>query len=147
MTLWFLLIGLVGLISACAEQDGVNKVLFNGKIVTLDRSYYGLQTMPRGPYIAIVRGLNERGWRVGTHAVGDAAIDSRARSLRASEDESIVDERWAIEHGFIPRAEHFARMRALGLHVAAQHHLYLAAPSLIKNWGQERAEWVTPDSR
>ncbi len=75
MKLWFLLIGLVGLISACAKQDGVDKVVFNEKIVTLDRSSYGLQTMPRGPYIAIVRGLNERGWRVGTYAVGDAVID------------------------------------------------------------------------
>ena len=108
-------------------------------------TYYGLQTMPRGPYIAIVRGLNERGWRVGTHAVGDAAIDLVLEAYeRANEDESIVDDRWAIEHGFIPRAEHFPRMKALGLHVAAQHHLYLAAPSLIKYWGQERAEWVTP---
>ena len=35
-------------------------------------------------------------------------------------------------------------MRKLGLYVTAQHHLYLAAPSLVKYWGRERAERVTP---
>jgi predicted amidohydrolase YtcJ len=55
-----------------------------------------------------------------------------------------VGKRWTIEHGFIPREDQFPRMKKLGLHLAAQDHLYLAAPSLLKYWGKERAEWVTP---
>lgn len=108
-------------------------------------TYYGLQTYPSEQFIETVRTLNRLGWRVGTHAVGDAAIDLVLEAYeRANADESIVDERWAIEHGFIPREDHLDTMRELNIHVTAQHHLYLAAPSLIKYWGRERAEWVTP---
>jgi len=108
-------------------------------------TYYGLQTFPRERFIAIVRGLNERGWRVGTHAVGDAAIDLVLDAYeKANEDRSLAGRRWAIEHGFIPRDDQFPRMKALGLYITAQHHLYLAAPSLVKYWGRERAERVTP---
>jgi predicted amidohydrolase YtcJ len=108
-------------------------------------TYFGLQTTPTQAYVEIVRKLNEMGFRVGTHAVGDAAIDLVLEAYeRADADKPIAGRRWAIEHGFIPRIDHFARMRALGLHVTAQHHLYVAAPSLVKYWGQDRAQWVTP---
>jgi predicted amidohydrolase YtcJ len=108
-------------------------------------TYFGLQTFPTDRYVAIVRKLNRLGWRVATHAVGDAAIDLVLDAYeRADEDESIVGKRWAIEHGFIPRADQFPRMKALGVHVTAQDHLYLAAPSLVKYWGVERAAWTTP---
>jgi predicted amidohydrolase YtcJ len=35
-------------------------------------------------------------------------------------------------------------MKALGLVISAQDHLYLAGPSLVAYWGQERASWTTP---
>ena len=38
-------------------------------------SFRGLQTVEREPFIKTVRALNELGWRIGTHAVGDAAMD------------------------------------------------------------------------
>ncbi|MCA9736629.1 MAG: amidohydrolase [Gemmatimonadota bacterium] len=108
-------------------------------------TYHGLQTMARDDFIAVVRALNARGWRVATHAVGDAAIDLVLDAYEAAHAETpITDRRWVIEHGFMPRPEHFERMRALGLHVTAQDHLYLAAPSLVSYWGRERAEWTTP---
>jgi hypothetical protein len=108
-------------------------------------TFRGLQTFETEPYIEIVRGLNQRGWRVATHAVGDAAIDLVLDAYqKADEDRTIAGRRWAIEHGFVPRDDHFPRMKALGLHVAAQNHLYLAAPSLVKYWGPERAGGVTP---
>ena len=108
-------------------------------------TFYGLQTVPTEPYIELVRALNQKGWRVATHAVGDAAIDLVLEAYeKANQDRSIVDRRFAIEHGFIPREDHFPRIKALGLHVTAQDHLYLAAPSLMKYWGDSRARWVTP---
>ncbi len=108
-------------------------------------TFYGLQTMPTEPYVELVRKLNQTGWRVATHAVGDAAIDLVLDAYeKANQDRSITDRRFAIEHGFIPREDQFPRMKALGLHVTAQNHLYLAAPSLVKYWGAERARWVTP---
>jgi predicted amidohydrolase YtcJ len=108
-------------------------------------TFHGLQTMPTETYVELVRVLNRRGFRVATHAVGDAAIDLVLDAYeKANQDRSITDKRFAIEHGFVPREDQFPRMKTLGLHVTAQDHLYLAAPSLVKYWGAERAKWVTP---
>src|SRR5579864_4606609 len=38
-------------------------------------TFRGVNTMRQGPYSDIVKALNRLGWRVATHAVGDAAID------------------------------------------------------------------------
>jgi predicted amidohydrolase YtcJ len=107
--------------------------------------YYGINTLKQAPYTDIVKELNRQGWRLSTHAVGDAAIDQVLAGYEAANAEkSIVGRRWTIEHGFIPRQEHFPRMKALGLSVSAQNHLYLAGPSLVKMWGPARAGWTTP---
>jgi predicted amidohydrolase YtcJ len=108
-------------------------------------TYRGLQTMPTGAYTEIVRELNRLGWRVHTHAVGDRAIDLVLDAYEAANREkSIVGRRWAIEHGFIPTADQFPRMKRLDLHISAQNHLYLAGPSLVRYWGPARAGWTTP---
>ena len=108
-------------------------------------AYRGLQLIPTDRYIAIVKELNRLGWRVGTHAVGDAALDEVLAGYEAANAEhSIAGKRWAIEHGFIPREEQFAQMKSLGLFMTVQNHLYLAGPSLVRYWGLKRAEWVTP---
>ena len=84
-------------------------------------------------------------WRVATHAVGDAAIDLVLNAYeKANAERSIVDRRWSIEHAFIGRPDHLPRMKALGLAIAAQNHLYLAGPSLVKYWGATRAGITTP---
>ncbi len=108
-------------------------------------NYRGLQLIPTDRFIEIVKELNRMGWRVGTHAVGDAAIDEVLAGYEAANAEhSIAGKRWAIEHGFIPREEQFARMKSLGLVMTVQNHLYLAGPSLVRYWGSKRAAWVTP---
>ena len=107
--------------------------------------FYGLQTLPREDFLETVQVLHSAGWRVATHAVGDAAIDLVLDAYEAANSESsIASSRWVIEHGFIPRSDQFPRMKELGLAVSAQNHLYLAAPSLIEYWGEERAAWTTP---
>src|SRR5262249_37081207 len=108
-------------------------------------SFRGVNTMTQAAYIDVVRMLNRLGWRVATHAVGDAAIDEVLAAYEAADaDRSIVGKRWSIEHGFIPQADQFPRMKALDLVISAQDHLYLAAPSLVKYWGPTRAAWTTP---
>ena len=108
-------------------------------------TFYGLQTLPREDFLETVQVLHAAGWRVATHAVGDAAIDLVLDAYEAANAESsIASSRWVIEHGFIPRSDQFPRMKDLGLTVSAQNHLYLAAPSLIEYWGEERAAWTTP---
>lgn len=108
-------------------------------------TFYGLQTVPREPFFESVRLLGDAGWRVATHAVGDAAIDLVLDAYDDFDGSSpLAGERWVIEHGFIPRPDQFDRMRRMGLAVSAQDHLYLAAPSLVTYWGEERAGWTTP---
>ena len=107
--------------------------------------FHGLQTMPTELFHGTVRELNALGWRVATHAVGDAAIDLVLDAYeQADHSTPIADRRWTIEHGFIPAPDQFERMRRLGLTVTAQHHLYVAAPSLVDYWGTERAALTTP---
>src|SRR5215831_14489930 len=108
-------------------------------------TYRGLQTFPSEPYKQIVRILNQRGWRVATHAVGDAAIDLVLQAYgEANKESSIAGKRWSIEHAFIPHAEDFPRMKDLGIVLSVQDHLYLAAPSLKAYWGEKRTAWMTP---
>jgi predicted amidohydrolase YtcJ len=107
--------------------------------------FKGIEVVPRSQYIPVVLELNRLGWRVATHAVGDAAVDEVLDAYEAADRErSIKGKRWTIEHFFIARPDHFARVRALDLTISAQDHLYLAAPSMAKYWGRERAEQVTP---
>src|SRR5438105_1842074 len=108
-------------------------------------TFKGIQVVPVTQYNAVVRELNRMGWRVATHAVGDAAVDQVLDAYEAAErDQSIKDKRWTIEHFFIAHPDHFPRVRALGIAISAQDHLYLAAPSMAKYWGRQRAERVTP---
>lgn len=110
-----------------------------------DGTFRGLELIPPDRYTEIVKELNRLGWRVGTHAVGDAAIDEVLAGYEAANREKpIQGKRWALEHGFLPREEHFARIQALGVFVTVQDHLYLAGPSLVRYWGAERAARVTP---
>jgi hypothetical protein len=101
--------------------------------------------MPAERFTSVVRELNRLGWRVATHAVGDAAIDEVLAGYEAADaDKPIAGRRWTIEHAFIARPEHFPRMRKLGLGISAQHHLYLAGPILSKYWGPARGPRTTP---
>jgi hypothetical protein len=96
--------------------------------------FFGLQTIPRDNYIAVVKELNHLGYRVATHAVGDAAMDLVLDAYEAANSEKpIADRRWSLEHGFMPRADQLPRIKKLGVLVSAQDHLYLAAPSLKKH--------------
>jgi len=108
-------------------------------------TFRGLQTVEREAFIGVVRLLNQRGWRVATHAVGDAAIDLVLDAYEAANTEkSITDRRWSIEHAFIGRPDHLPRIKALGVALALQDHLYLAGPSLVRYWGSARASLTTP---
>ncbi len=107
--------------------------------------FRGLQTFPTESYVALVRALNQRGWRVATHAVGDAAIDLVLEGYEVADaDSPLAGKRWTIEHGFVPQPDQLPRMKQLGLHISAQNHLYVAAPSVRKYWGATRADSLTP---
>ena len=111
-------------------------------------SFRGLQTVQREAFIKRVSDLNHRGWRVATHAVGDAAIDLVLDAYEAAHrQQPIAERRWTIEHAFIGRPDHLPRLKAMNVAISAQNHLYLAGPSLVKYWGRERAFLTTPVKR
>jgi predicted amidohydrolase YtcJ len=108
-------------------------------------TFTGVNTMKQEPYTDVVKELNRLGWRVATHAVGDAAIDEVLTAYEAADAEhSIRGKRWTVEHGFIAQPDHFPRMKKLDLVISAQNHLYLAGPSLVQYWGPVRAARTTP---
>lgn len=110
-----------------------------------DGTFDGIQTVEADVYTDIVKTLNDLDWRVWTHAVGDAGIDQVLDAYEAAnEEESIVGERWGIEHAFIGRPDQFPRILDLGLGISAQNHLYVAGPSLVNYWGRDRAGYTTP---
>jgi predicted amidohydrolase YtcJ len=107
--------------------------------------FRGLQTMSPDRFNETVKLYNRLGWRVFTHAVGDAAIDEVLAGYEAANtDRSILGRRWGIEHAFIGRRDHLPRMKSLGLFLSLQDHLYLAGPSLVNYWGRQRAFLTTP---
>jgi predicted amidohydrolase YtcJ len=108
-------------------------------------TYFGINTVPPPPYTAIVKMLNEGGWRVTTHAVGDAALDQVLDAYEAANAERpIAGRRWSVEHLFLSRPDQIARLKKLDVALSVQHHLYLAAPSLKKYLGSDRASQITP---
>jgi predicted amidohydrolase YtcJ len=108
-------------------------------------TYFGLRTMPQDVFNDYMVGLNEAGWRVAVHAVGDAAVDEVLEGFeKANAAEDITKEGWTIEHAFVTRPDQYPRMKALNLRLSVQDHLYLAAPVLKGYWGIDRASQVTP---
>ena len=110
-----------------------------------DGTFYGLTVVPPKQYDAVVKTINDLGWRATTHAVGDAAIDQVLDAYEAANAEhGIGGKRWAIEHLFVSRPDQLARMKKLGLILSVQDHLYLAAPALKNYLGAARASRITP---
>ena len=108
-------------------------------------TFRGLQVTPADRYLEVVQEINRLGWRPGTHAVGDDAVEQVIAAYEAAnEEQSIVGRRWVLEHGFLPSSDHFERMKALGIALTAQHHPYVAGPAMARYWGEERAARVPP---
>ena len=73
-------------------------------------TYYGINTVPAADFTAIAPVLNQDGWRVTAHAVGDAGARRVLGGYEAANaDRSIAGRRWAIEHLFVSRPDQIAR--------------------------------------
>jgi predicted amidohydrolase YtcJ len=125
-------------------EGGLMRQIYDG-IHSRGGTFRGIQVVPAERHRMAVTELNRLGWRVTTHVVGDLAADQALDNYAAADREvSLKGRRWALEHLFIGRSEHFERIKALDMVVSAQNHLYLAGPSVMKYWGRERAQHVTP---
>jgi predicted amidohydrolase YtcJ len=93
-------------------------------------------------FINAARLCNKYGWRVGIHAVGDAAVDMVLKAYQAAnKDSSIVGKRWAIEHGYVLHPEQMDQIKNLGLVMNMQTwHLYNLRRNFLQNYGRQTAE-------
>lgn len=88
----------------------------------------------------VLAACDRRGWPVGAHAFGDAAIDVFLDAVETTGSGSAI-----LEHAGLITGEQLQRTVALGVPVTAQQALLdaLAVP-LIQAWGRERAERLFP---
>jgi predicted amidohydrolase YtcJ len=87
-----------------------------------------------------------RGWQVGAHCVGDAAIDSTLQAFEAANAAaSIKGRRWTLIHMMYARDDHWARANSLGAIVTAQQPLlYTLADGFRTYIGAERTKDIEP---
>lgn len=88
-----------------------------------------------------------RGWRIGTHAIGDRAVrtllDVYERVIE--ENPGLKPGTLVIEHGFLADKEQRARAIRHGIPITVQHSLlYILATVLIDGWGEERTREIMP---
>ena len=96
---------------------------------------------------SLVETAVSRGWKVGTHAVGDKAVslvlDVYEKVL--SKVGAVAPGSLVIEHAFMADAEARARAIAAGVRVTVQHPLlYFLGGNMLSHWGPERTSLVMP---
>lgn len=111
-----------------------------------DPAYKGTIVIEPARFNALVATANRYGWRVGVHAVGDAAIDTVLEAYeRASAERSIRGRRFIIIHGSLMRRDQMERARELDVRVDAQtSFLWDKAPTVAKFLGKETADRAFP---
>lgn len=88
-----------------------------------------------------------RGWKVGTHAIGDRAVRTLLDVYEQviQENPSLKPGSLVIEHGFLADAQQRARAIRLGIPVTVQHPLlYTLGSVLLEGWGEERTRAIMP---
>ena len=132
---------------------GIKMVADGGSDLAYLRKDYvnrpGFRGQPGGTlenFTNAVRLCNKYGWRVGIHALGDAAIDLVLDAYEAADrDSPLAGKRWSIEHGYMLQPEHFARIKRLGLVMHPQTwHLYNLRRNFLDNYGRAYADMSHP---
>lgn len=112
-----------------------------------DEQYHGHGLINDSDLYRVVSEAARRGWKVGTHAVGDMALDMVLsvyqrviEELNLGEDHGL-----AIEHAFFADPESRAKAIALNIPITVQHPLlYALGGNMVKYWGAERTAQVMP---
>jgi predicted amidohydrolase YtcJ len=89
----------------------------------------------------------QRGWRIGTHAVGDRAVRTLLDIYDAvvTQTGSVPPWTLVIEHGMLSDAQLRDRTVRAGFGVTVQHPiLWNMASEMLDTWGPERTSRVTP---
>src|ERR1700744_1916182 len=111
-----------------------------------DPEYKGTIVIEPSRFNALVATANRYGWRVGVHAVGDAAIDLVLDAYELADAErSIKERRFIVIHGSLIRPDQMERARRLCVRVDAQtSFLWDKAAVVAKYLGQATADRAFP---
>jgi predicted amidohydrolase YtcJ len=111
-----------------------------------DRNYKGTFVIEPERFEKLVAIANRYGWRVGVHAVGDAAIDRVLNAYeRADAERSIRGRRFVVIHGSLIQRDQMERAKALDVRVDAQTaFLWDKGPAISKYLGKSTADRAFP---
>jgi hypothetical protein len=111
-----------------------------------DPDYRGTIVIDPPKFNALVAAANRYGWRVGVHAVGDAAIDTVLDAFELANSEgSILDRRFIVIHGSLMQKDQMERAKRLGVRVDAQSaFLWEKAATVAKYLGKSAADRAFP---
>jgi predicted amidohydrolase YtcJ len=112
-----------------------------------DPSYSGHLNWDPDDMVAVATAAVRRGWRIGTHAVGDRAVRTLLDVYErvAEAHPGLPPGTFALEHGFLVDATQRERAIHLGVAITIQHPLlYSLGEQLMLLWGSERTRQVFP---
>jgi predicted amidohydrolase YtcJ len=128
-------------------MDGGVEGGFLGQPYANNPAFRGHAFWPPDDFEQVVSYAVGRGWRVGCHAVGDAAVGRvlDAYEVVARRHPGLRPGTLVIEHAFLADAGQRARAVRLGVGITVQHPLlYSLGGNLVRYWGPERASQVMP---
>jgi predicted amidohydrolase YtcJ len=97
--------------------------------------------------LTIISFAVRRGWKIGTHAIGDRAVRTLLDVYEQviQENPGLGPGALVIEHGFLADAGQRARAIRLGIPMTVQHPLlYTLGSVLLDGWGEERTREIMP---
>jgi predicted amidohydrolase YtcJ len=108
--------------------------------------YHGTVVVSQDRLNELVAIANRYGWRVGTHVVGDAAIDKILDAYAyADRERSIRDRRFIVIHGSLMHPDQMERATALGVRVDTQSvFLWDKAATIARYLGKATADRAIP---
>lgn len=111
-----------------------------------DPHNHGTLALDPAQYTKSVRLANQYGWHVGTHAVGDAAVDLVLDAYEAANnDQSIRGKRFSVIHGSLITPEQVVRAKKLGVRVDAQNiFMWDKAATVERYMGPKLADRAVP---
>lgn len=111
-----------------------------------DPAYHGTVVIEPERFNALVAIANRYNWRVGVHAVGDAAVDCVLDAFEAADRErSIRERRFIVIHGSLIQRDQMERAKRLGVRVDAQStFLWDKAATVADYLGKDVADRAFP---
>jgi predicted amidohydrolase YtcJ len=104
--------------------------------------YKGMFVVKQQQFNEFAAAVNQAGYRLRPHAVGDGAIDEALTAYEyANAKQSLVGRRWMIDHDFLVMPDHYPRIKALGLILNSQYmHDAQLGKLILKAWHRPLAD-------